>query len=264
MLDPLHQCWWTRTRWTSLRLRSQSLVSAGATLRGFLLGATEPGLVWFSSMSWADYDLDDDAQFDPYTEWQFRADRHVENMMMLGVRPPLSADLNLLSRPIDGPVSHFLAGMREVREFELTHAVAGRLELDEPEYARVDQLVRTVDDVACAIYSHDECFTTIYPSQEDIVHRAVAQVLEVQAWYLGRDYDWRDVVPELVTLLHTNEEVDMRAHPEHGVYPASITLRLKPAQKPPIAQRVRRAVGRISGYRYSIQFQGDRAILVAP
>lgn len=185
MIDPHHQCWWTRKKLTEMCWQGIKFLSAGVSLRVLLSALYEPDLIWYSIV-YGDYD---------------------DNITVIAV-DELESKMMLQERHANGgPVTQSAEDLFTVTEYVLSDKVAAAfgIVIGNEFGAECSSAVRYLVTI------HDDCFAQIYPATPTTVRRLVMQTLQLHSFYLQRDFEWDQVVGELVELLQSSSRIALES-----------------------------------------------------
>jgi hypothetical protein len=213
MIDPKHNCSWSRKKRTEISLSGTRAHGAGVSLRVLLHGLVVSDRAWYSLIS-RDYD---------------------DNVLVLAVDPEVAKSLANRPYPQSGPMQQALDGRDDFVEYELDGEIRSALGITTDENSF--NITRS-EHIERQIYVHDDCFFFVEPVDETELSRLISGVLEQHSFYLDCEVAWAAVLGQLILLLKRVGTLQIQSEPSRR--------RLILSWKEPDLTFLRRILGRRS------------------
>lgn len=190
MIDPKHECWWSRKQLTELRLSGNAFHSAGVSLRVLLSALMEPDLIWFSIRYGDDFE-----------------DAFKDNIMIVALDRTKAERFPQLLHTEPGPVAESVGDLQAITEYALGKEIAQQfgLSFGEASAPELPQAARY------RFFVHDDCFAVVEPATDTILSRLVKHILKLHGFYLKQDADWSLVAGDVLKLLHRKGKISLRS-----------------------------------------------------
>ena len=199
MIDPHHVCSWTGRRLTEIKVTGVAATGAGVSLHVLLHAFGGQELVWFSRV-YGDHD---------------------DNFLLLAVDRAAAGSLQRL--PPHRPMPETVASDNpDVEEFELSEAVAARLEV-RIEHAGCS--IGQCDLIRKEISIHDDCFFSVEPLDDALLKQLLHVILRQHSFYLGVPVDWTGVLDPIGQTLTQTGSLRLQSNPRRQ----NLTVSWEPA-----------------------------------
>lgn len=187
MIKISHSCYWVSSKTTEIKLTNTYCYGSGVPLNVILYGfKNDKDTVWFSTC-------------------------YGYNVLLIGVKPAIADTIKKYKHNDTSPIETALGTPTQFQEYELTEDIQRQLGIIIDEEKDTYSVLKP-DIIEYQIDIHDDCFSSVWPANEDIINQIVLCILQLHSYYLNVEVDWSSVLGILVDRLKKDKCLRLKSN----------------------------------------------------